>query len=266
MRRRREWWSSGFDDFLQLTGADQASTPVWDGLRVPDPAISPYYLFLLATTALVEGDEIVGIKTGIELGVPFEAGGVPPIAPLVLNVTTPLWRGFTDGAHSFILTVAAERPSQRRTGPFDGLASFSFEDSESPALVYETAVVGTALPGYLGLTAYTPPQLIGVSILNTRGVRYRMDDGAQESLRYVVDRPMRARLYGLVKQTDTSDTTTRFIPTLTATQIAALCPEDRFVNAFGVVNGARYWNIFGAIVTDTDRDRAEMDRGAPQKG
>lgn len=263
MRRRSEVWSAGFDDGLQLIGGDQGLTPNWSGLLVPDFAAFPFYLFLTAVVDLQQGDEVFGVRQGLELGAPFSAvPATPPTSTQVLEVTTPMWHGFPDGFATWILTFDGGKRNMRY-GPFDGpplgpVSTFKFEDSDSPALLYETAGFpgAPARPGYLGLNAYTPPALLGVSQIIMRDVRFAMRLEPNYSMRLVVNARTRVRLYCLLKQTDTGDESLRFIPSIPAASWVGLCPEDRFIQATIAAGSLpRYNRVFGAIVTDKNLER-----------
>jgi hypothetical protein len=266
LRRRSEVWSVGFDDGLQLIGGDQGLTPNWSGLLVPDFAAFPFYLFLTAAVDLEQGDEVFGIRQYLELGAPFfgGAGSTPPVSTQVLEVTTPMWHGFPDGFAMWILTFDGGKRGMRY-GPFDGppagpVSTFKFEDSDGPALVYESATIppmGVATrPGYLGLTAYAPPLILGVSQIALRDVRFAWRLEPVYSMRLVVNARTRVRLYCLLKQTDTSGESTRFIPSIPTASWQGLCPEDRFVQATIAAGSApRYNRVGGAIITDKSLER-----------
>jgi len=243
---RHEHASVGFDDFLELVGGDAAGTPEGTPLRVP---LAPgfRYRFLTAVCDLQAGDAVVGLRQAIELWAPQptsggEEGPRPPIYPFRLPVTTPFWH-FVDGFVTWTLTFESTPPAAHRFDPNES-RSFAFEDSTTPALLFESVhfPVGPSEPGYLGLDGYTPPGMRGQPQLTMRDIRYPWGENARQSLRIVADGARRARLYCDVLQTDPE---TRNNPTLGGAGTAFLCPEDLFVTqtfpdlaVYGAVAGA----------------------------
>lgn len=264
---RRQVTAAGFDDFRQLavggTINDPLAAPVSTGLRVPPALVGAAYRFLLCVADLEEGDTIVGIRQGMEIGAMIamvgDSGILPPIYPLVRPVTTYNWR-FVDGGQVWTLTSEPKAPPYRTTGPFDQ-ESFSWRDAGASALVYASAAFpgSPLLPGYLGLTAYTPPAMQGHKVLTARDLRWPFDSPqADEELWIPVDRPTRFRLYCDVLQTDP---VMRNHPTLgtdtNVRQITGNVPEEEFVQYVQglptVAMGVNAWRVHGRIIWDTRR-------------
>lgn len=254
--------SFGFDDFLTGVGGDPARTPTNVGLRVPafvpvDALINPLgYLFLGARVDLDPGDRIVGYRTLASIGIAFNASTeVPTAAPLVpyeRQIESPGWR-FVDGMIDMHLTEEPQAPARVQAGPFDQ-ESFVFEDSSSPALLYETAHFPAvpAAPGYLGLDGYTPPPLRGVTeVLTLRDVRTRWQ--RYSKLRIDVERPTTYRFYIRVVQSVATAVEggppARFQPTIPPTDytIEGLTKEDNFVQAFPK---AIYWRVGVSLLVE----------------
>lgn len=238
-RTRQEVISVGFDDLLELTTPDPYST----GLRVPPLAAGvPFYRFLACVADLSEGDEVIGLRQFAEMAeYELESGESPPPAPVYAErrpIVTSGWH-FADTA-PMAWTITFERLTNfyRRTGPFDQ-TSFLQYDTTGPALVYDTAAfpVFPTLPGYLGLSAYTPPAIRGTVLYELKDIRFPIQQNEFFAIRQPIVGPMRVRVYVDVQQTDPG---TRFIPdfatSLSAQQLffagGAMTPEEQFLQAF----------------------------------
>lgn len=253
-RHRHEAASVGFDDFLQLVGGDAANTPEGTPIRVPT-APGFRYRVLTAVIDLNPGDAVVGLRQAVELWTVYptivDEAPTPPGFPARLPVVTPFWH-FVDGFTTWTLTFESVPPGSHRFDPNES-RSFAYEDSTSPALVFETVhfPMAPAEPGYLGLDDYTPPGMRGQAFLTMRDIRYPWGENALQTLRIVADGPRRARLYCDVLQTNPA---TRFNPSdLSAAQLAALCPEDRYTLANPLA--ARYGAVAGAIRVSRKGDK-----------
>lgn len=241
---RIEVAAAGFDDFLANVG-DQDGQSVSTGILLPELA-GVRYRVLCASADLDAGDFVEGYGQWLELAAPFKDDGGNTTYKWKRPVVTPGWRGFPDGEHSWTLTTEPNPGPNYPYGPFDS-DTFSFEDSGSSALVYETAgFPGKPIaPGYLGINAYTPPAYRGSQAMTIRDLRYPWQARNFGKLRIPIERPTRVRLYCDVLQTDPSK---RTIPTLTATIYtgAGLVPEDSFVQAFK--NSAIYHSAGGYLI------------------
>lgn len=235
---RQEVISVGFDDLLELAGPDPYST----GLRVPPLVGVPFYRFLACVADLAEGDEVIGLRQFAEIAqYDLESGGSPPPAPVYAErrpIVTSGWH-FADTA-PMVWTITFERLQNfyRRTGPFDQ-TSFLQYDTTGPALVYETAAFPAfpTLPGYLGLSAYSPPAMRGIVQYELKDVRFPIQQNDFFAIRRPILGPMRVRVYVDVQQTDPGS---RFVPayatSLSAQQLffvsGGMTPEEQFLQAF----------------------------------
>lgn len=244
--------SFGFDDFLQTVGGDPTGGASGFGLRVPAlPGVR--YLFIGARADLDAGDAVVGFRQFASLG--FAANNdendptSPPLTPIERPIWTPQWHP-PDGFASWHLMAEPKAPAgPRAVGPWDQ-ESFVFEDSNAPALLYETAAFagGATAPGYLGLTGYTPPVMRGTSLVTLRDMRGEWKDISP--LRYEVQRPTTVRFYVSVLQTDP---TNRFVADLDPSDftIAGLTEEDNYAQAFP--RDYVYWRVAVSLLVERDR-------------
>ncbi len=233
-RTRQEVISVGFDDLLELTGPDPYAT----GLRVP-PLVSPtFYRFLACVADLTLGDEVIGLRQFAEIAQYDDDSGDAPVYAEKRSVVTSGWH-FADTAPP-VWTITFERLQNfyRRSGPFDQ-TSFQQNDTTGPALVYETAAFPAfpTLPGYLGLSAYSPPAIRGTVQYELKDIRFPIQQNDFFAIRRPITTPTRIRVYVDVQQTDPS---TRFVPpyrtSLSAQQLffvgGAMSPEEQFLQAF----------------------------------
>lgn len=246
--------SFGFDDYLAGVGGDPAFGYSSVGLRVPVLA-GVRYLFLGARADLDPGDAVVGYRLlatqGFADNGSSEAPDVAPLLPFERPIEAPQWHP-PDGFISWHLMGEPKAPAGAwRAGPLDQ-ESFVFEDSSTPALLYETATIPSpaAAPGYLGLTAYAPPVMRGTSILTLRDLRAPWHKPAK--MRFEIDRPTTIRFYIAVRQTDPSTRLTLALDPSDFT-VNGLTDEDNFAQAFP---GYVYWRVgVGLIVERAKRTR-----------
>lgn len=234
---RQETISTGFDDFLQLSGKPPYST----GLRVP-PLVGPVYRFLACVAELGFGDELVGLRQFQSIAQYISFGGPvqpppPPFYPEWRPVVTAGWRFVDTAPATWTLTAEPLAPFVRPAGPFDQ-DSFILRDTTGPALVYETAAfpVLPLLPGYLGLSAYTPPAMRGKIVAVLRDIRFPQQQNEFFALRIPVLRPMRFRLYVDTEQTDPGSRLAPDLPGSLSTNqlffVTGMVPEERFLQDF----------------------------------
>jgi hypothetical protein len=252
--QRLEACSVGFDDFVQLTGGP----PVATGLRVP-PLVGPTYRFLAATVDLTVGDTVVGLRQFASIAsYPVLAGGVyPEWRPIV----TPGWRFIDCQPLTWSVTFEPLVNFVRRRGAFDQ-ESFISRDTSGPALVYETAAFPAfpLLPGYLGLSAYTPPAMRGHKQYELKDVRFPQRQNEFFALRWPVSSPTRVRVYVDAQQ---SNPATRRKPnfgvSLPAADLffapGAIVPEELFLQDFP---DAILHAVGAAVLIDRDGEK-----GAP---
>ena len=244
--------SFGFDDFLQTVGGNPSLSPSSVGLRVPALA-GVRYLFLGARADLDPGDAIVGYRQLATQGFADNGGlddpNAAPLLPFERTIKSPHWHP-PDGFLSWHITTQPKpQAGAWRAGPLDQ-ESFAFEDSSTPCLLYETATIPAtpAAPGYLGLTAYTPPVMRGTSLLTLREVRAPWHRPAK--MRFTIDRPTTVRFYIAVLQTNPA---TRLSIEVTPSDftIEGLEPEDNFAQAFPAY---QYWRVgVGLIIERASR-------------
>jgi hypothetical protein len=261
-RNRFEACTTGFDDFAQLTG----QPPVATGLRVPS-LVGPTYRFLVAVVDLTVGDELVGMRQFAEIASyalePGEDSSPPPapVYPEKRPIVTAGWHFFDTAPIVWTLTFEPIANFVRRAGPFDQL-SFLLNDTTGPALVYETAAFPAfpLLPGYLGLSAYTPPVMRGIKEYQWKDIRFPQQQNEFFAIRRPMHAPTRVRLYVDAQQTDPSN---RFQPDLTTLSPPALfgfgtgiVPEERFLQLFPT--SAVLHAVGGALLYDRGAHRGEL--------
>jgi hypothetical protein len=239
---------AGFDETRQLS-PDPWGGNSSTGLRVP-PATSVSlggvaYRFLLCVADLDQGDAIIAMRLGVDLGAYLATdGGVPPLYPEIRPIITPLWH-FVDGPYEFTLTKEPRAPDQPLRGPFD-MQSFRKADARC-ALVYDTAgfPVAPNLPGYLGLNAYTPPGMRGHKVSVWRDVRAAWQSEQAVEVWRPADRPTRWRLYCDVWQHDPS----AFPPPASTGRLGAVV-EEQFLLNYPL---AQYWRVYARMITRRKR-------------
>jgi len=205
-RKRVEVVSTGVDEDLQLIGSDAFGSLSWIGLRVPlfvTAGPANRYLFMLCSVDIADGDSarIVGLRHGYSLGI-RQAGP----RPNELWVENPIFKPPRGGV-SWHLRV---RPLHQQNNPGNGpvqppLQNFAFRDSQSPALLYNTAAAAVFYPL---LTAYTPPnagQPYGVGatpeLSNFFDLKTRWQDAADwHALDIPVVGPARIQFFATVQQ------------------------------------------------------------------
>jgi hypothetical protein len=249
-RLRHELSAQGFDETLILVGGDAAGTPYASGLRVPY-APGFRYRLLVSVVDLAAGDFIMGLRQLVELWAFYGTGEEEPSPPLPpdppyyvfkLLVSTPDWH-FIDGFTTWTLTSEPLPPPSHRFNVQEQ-QSLAFEDSTTPALVFETVGFPGAplLPGYIGLNAYTPPAMRGQVELCWRDLRFPWSENSMSSVRMRATGATRVRLYCDVLQTDPVN---RYNPDVGPLNPQGFGLEDKFVTLdfptsarYGVVNGS----------------------------
>lgn len=235
--RRKESISTGFSSFLSLTGLP----PFVTGLEVP-PLTGVTFRFLCAVADLTLGDSLVGMRQFATIGfAQLQSGEEPPPAPayqIFQEVESESWHFSDVQPPRWIVTAEPLTNFVRQSGPFDQ-DSFIFRDTTGPALVYETATFPALppLPGYLGLSSYTPPPRRGQTIALLRDVRYPLRQSEFFAIRFPILNPTRIRVYVECEQTNPS---TRFQPDfatlLSAQQLffvnSGMVPEEDFIALF----------------------------------
>jgi hypothetical protein len=233
---RIETISTGFDDFLELLGDPPFST----GLRVP-PLVGPLYRFLACVADLTYGDTVVGLRQFASIAQyllePIDGPAPAPAYPEWRPIVTPGWRFSDTSPLTWIVTREPLTSFHRTTGPLDQ-DSFLQRDTTGPALVYETAAfpVLPLLPGYLGLSAYTPPPIRGHKVSLLRDIRFPQQQNEFFALKMPITSPTRVRVYVEAEQTNPETRLSTDLSTLlSAAQLAfvtGLVPEERFLQDF----------------------------------
>jgi hypothetical protein len=151
VRKTVEVQTLGFDENLQTAGADSFGGQEWFGLRVPQVAppsgANIRFMFLLASVSLAHKERVTvkRIRTFVSIGASYDSTLI-----YECPVVDPFWR-FPDGANAtFHLLRVAPEVTPRLT-PQVSPPSQSYENSKSPALLYETPAT------YTGAQTYLPP-------------------------------------------------------------------------------------------------------------
>ena len=249
--RREEIATAGFNPFRQLN-PDAFGQPADTGILLPTTALS--YLVLAAVADLDAGDAVIGFRQYLDLvsyvGTASDETVGPPWYPLRQPVIDPLWH-FIDGGDTWILTREPKRPTARLQGPLD-MDTFLFRDTDSSALVYETAtlgvpVLGPLMPGYLSLVTYTPPVIKGTKVLSIRDRRYPWTNQTMDRLKFEAEAPERWRLYVQVTQ---SNPATRNQPSFgEPTGNYQLPPEEGFPQQSYAADAVYGW-VAGCLVIE----------------
>jgi hypothetical protein len=265
---RSEIVTAGPNAEFGFIGSDPYNTSAYTGLVVPSTPSSALggarYLMVLARASFQSGEvgtRLVGVRLYAEL-VARVAAGAPPLASttavvagppagstvtLRREIVDPLWHPL-DGDISFhVMVLPRTQRDTRNPATVDGIA---FQDSQSPALLYQTIAGPPSAP-----TAYTAPNggrpwgtPLAASLGNIHELRYpwRRDDVEQ-----VLDVPVPAScdvaLFASVRQNDPATNPTLADPAVTQ-QFIALSNEDRFVVAYAAF--AQYGVVAGALTFD----------------
>ncbi len=257
---RYEIVTNGPNQEFGFIGSDPYNTNAYTGLVVPSTpsnAISnARYLFLLARASFSTGEQssdrlgvrLVGIRQYAELVARVPQGTLPlsgngregSTFTFRKEIVSPLWHP-PDGDISWhvMITNKVQRDT-RNPANADG---FIYQDSPSPALLYQTA------------TPYSPPNggrpwgtPLGASLGNIHELRYPWrDTRAEHILDIPIPVPCDVSLFASVRQNDPS-LNPEFDPTSSCCQFGVLSPEDAFIVAFNEF--AQYGSIAGSLVFD----------------
>lgn len=251
--RRVDMTTAGFNENLQTFGGDFAASMNGTGLRIP---VLPHvtYRLLCAKVNLDEGDRIVGVIPWLVIAariLPAQQAGGAFILPK--HVETPSWCFQDTPPVCWTITRRKKTSFRQPTGPLDQL-SFRLRDTDDCAVVYETATIPGApiLPGYLGLTAYAPPKIIGAVQFVWRDVRGLWNHDGASHPELCADGPEEWRVYADVFQTDPNVETGRFQPNLPTNGFTPfISPEDGFVAYCNTLSSpARYHTAGVRVVVD----------------
>lgn len=247
-------------------GSDPYGTNAYTGLVVPSIPSAELggarYLFMLARASFSTAEQssdnlgvrLVGIRQYAELVARLPAGATPlgesgpPTGSTVTfrkEIRSPLWHPLDGDISWHVMIVNKVQRDTRNPANADG---FIFQDSLSPALIYQTAVPYTPPNG--GRPWGTP---IAASLGNIHELRYRWRaDNSEYVLDIPIPTPCDVILFASVRQNDPSLNPTLADPAFTP-QFAALSEEDQFVVAYSAV--AQYGSIAGALVFDQNLGR-----------
>lgn len=268
---RDEIVTNGPNPEFSFVDSDPYGTNAGTGLVVPTTPTSSLgsrYLFLLARQSFGAGERsserhgtrLVGIRQYAELIARIPAGTAPlststssgpPAGSTVTfrkEITSPLWHPIDGNISWHVMIINKGFRDTRNPLNTDGLI---FEDSLSPALLYETFAGTPLVP-----TTYTAPnggrpwgRPIGASLGNIHELRYPWRTNYSElALDIPIPVSCEVVLFASVRQNDPDlNPTLAEITTLTP-PFMALSPEDQFVVAFPTF--AQYGVIAGALVFD----------------
>lgn len=262
---RYEIVTAGPNPEFGFIGSDAYQNNSYTGLVVPSTptaALGGRYLMVLARARFGSGEtgvRLVGIRQYVEIVAripqgtsPLTAVSPPPGTPVGSVVTfrreveSPLWHP-PDGNVTFSVMITP-RTFRDTRNPLnqDGL---SYQDSQSPALLYETFAGTPFTP-----TTYTPPNggrpwgvPIAASLGNIHDLRYNSrTDQSERLLDIPIPVPCDVTLFASVRQNDPT-TNPIFLndTTLQQQQWAALCREDKFLVSYAPF--AQYGTIYGAL-------------------
>ena len=276
MGRVVEFSATGIDDSLQgLTSSPYPvrGNPSSIGLRVPPVSLAPSrFLFCLATCTLPDGGVIRGMRQGLKIGLDTAntsySSPTNPVRAVESWVLTPDFR-FSDGNVSWHL-VREPLQSPVTSQPATDIQNFIYTRSNGPALLYKTFTNASTPPAfyYLGLTAYTPPDLTGqwddVGGLSCfYDLRFPWNNSrAIDSLGISVASG-RYSLYASILQTNPSTRVNATYQTATVSgvgntnlSLGAATPEENFLAnwvppAESVIGaGVVYWRVMGSLIVE----------------
>jgi hypothetical protein len=197
---------------------------------------------------------LVGIRQYAELVARIPAGtsplseGGPPTGSTVTfrkEIKSPLWHPLDGDISWHVMVINKVQRDTRNPANADG---FIYEDSLSPALLYQTAAPYSPPNG--GRPWGTP---LAASLGNIHELRYLW---RVENSEYVLDIPIPTPcdviLFASVRQNDPSLNPSLANPALIP-QFSALSEEDQFVVAYPTF--AQYGSIAGALVFDQNLGR-----------
>ncbi len=243
--------------------SDPYGTNAYTGLVVPTaPSTSianARYLFMLARASFTnsenngayEGVRLVGIRQYVELiariparQAPLSQNSGPPAGSTVSfrkEITSPLWHPQDGNISWHVMVISPGQRDHRNPLNADG---FMFQDSNSPALLYQTT--GPYVPPNAGRPWGDP---IGASLGNIHDLRYPWrTDLSEYPLDIPIPVPCDVVLFASVRQNDPALNPVLSDAVNANQQFMALGPEDQFVVAYPTF--AQYGVIAGALVFD----------------
>jgi hypothetical protein len=240
---RHEIVTAGRDPALGFIGSDPWDTATYTGLIVPSATSASIggarYMFMLARERFQDGEQgvkLVGIRQYLDLVATItpEGGSVQTYHK---EIRRPMFHP-PDGNVTFHVMVIANTFRDTRN-PLNA-DSFIYQDSKTPALLYQTTA------------PYVPPnggqpwgKPIGASLGNIHDIRYPWHQSNPEVMLDIpIPVPCDVALFASVRQNDPS--TNPVASALTAGQIASLDPEEQFLVNFAAT--AQYGRIAGSLI------------------
>jgi len=262
---RYEIVAAGPNAEFGFVGSDPYGTQAYTGLVVPSTPTAALggnrYLMLLARASFQGGEQspdnrgvrLVGLRTYAELVAripartgPLATGAGPAVGSTVTfrrEICQPLWHP-VDGSISWHVMIINKVTRDRRNPlNVDGVM---FQDSESPALLYQTiAGPPTAPTAYAAPNGGRPWGTAVQGLGNIHELRYSSrTDQAERTLDIPIVPPCDVALFASVRQNDPT-TNPSLADSAVTQQFAALSDEDRFVVAYSPY--AQYGSIYGSL-------------------
>lgn len=258
---RYELVTNGPNTEFGFIGSDPYGTNAYTGLVVPPTPSSEIgnarYLFMLARSSFSTAEQssdrrgvrLVGIRQYVELVARIPVG-TPPLADAGLptgttitfrkEIKSPLWHPVDGNISWHVMIINKVQRDTRNPANSDG---FIYQDSLSPALLYQTAAPYSPPNG--GRPWGTP---LAASLGNIHELRYNWRaDNSEYSLDIPLPTPCDVVLFASVRQNNPSLNPSIANPALIP-QFAALSEEDQFIVAYSTF--AQYGSIAGALVFD----------------
>lgn len=240
---RFEVVTAGLDPALRFIGSDPYNTSAYTGLIVPSASSASIgdarYLFLLARAQFQTGEKgvrLVGIRQYVDLVATIATEG-SPLQTFHREIESPMFHPPDGDVSWHVMTMP---PTSRDTRNPANTDSFMYQDSLSPALLYQTP------------SPYSPPnggrpwgRSIGASLGNIHELRYPWRDNHAEYLLDIpIPIPCDVMLFASVRQNRVGTNPTG--AGMSAAQIASLSREEQFLVNFHET--ARYGRIAGSLV------------------
>lgn len=262
-RKRIEIVTTGIDDALQGRGGSPYKGKNWIGLRVPAHIVDDEtrYLFMLASFSISYGQNarIVGFRQGWSLGLKQTLPG--DAVRYVEQMVSDPWFKLPDGNISWHLRqMAIDHPKasglSRGANVIPPIANLAFKQSDTPALLYQSATVASGF--YTDLTDYVPPNLgrpWGEALAPNLHTFYDLktewrDSHAWSALDIPVTGPAKVQLFASVLQTDPATRTAIDLPVAPDPILeGGLSPEEQFLINFP---DAIIWRVAGALAVELE--------------
>lgn len=242
---RHEIVSAGRDPAIGFVGSDPYKAATYTGLVVPSASSASIgdarYLFMLAREQFQAGEKgvrLVGIRQYADL-VAFIPGAEEgdPLQTFHQEIKSPMFHPPDGNISWHVMVIPKTFRDTRNPANAD---SFIYQDSYSPALLYQTSA------------PYSPPNggrpwgvSIGASLGNIHEMRYPWRDTHVEHLLDIpIPLPCDVALFASVRQNRVGTNPSGV--NMSAVQIASLSREEQFLVNFHAT--ARYGRIAGSLV------------------